>query len=41
MDLVIFMGHHKVGSSSLQSWLSTNWLALARAGILYPAVEMQ
>lgn len=35
------MGHHKVGSSSLQSWLSTNWLALARAGILYPAVEMQ
>jgi len=41
VDLVIFMGHHKVGSSSLQSWLSTNWLALARAGILYPAVEMQ
>ncbi|MGM0586168.1 MAG: hypothetical protein ACQEUZ_16090 [Pseudomonadota bacterium] len=41
MDLVIFMGHHKVGSSSLQQFLACNWLRLARAGILYPSVESQ
>jgi hypothetical protein len=39
--LVLFIGHHKAGSSALQRFLSGNWLALARAGILYPAVESQ
>ena len=39
--LVIFMGHHKVGSSSLQRFLATNWLRLARDGVLYPSVEAQ
>ncbi|MEC9435430.1 MAG: hypothetical protein VYD87_21205 [Pseudomonadota bacterium] len=41
MDLILFMGHHKVGSSALQLFLARNWLALARAGVLYPAVEAQ
>ena len=41
MDLILFMGHHKVGSSALQMFLARNWLPLARAGILYPAVEPQ
>lgn len=39
--VVLFIGHHKVGSSSLQDYLSRNALALLRAGILYPSVEMQ
>lgn len=39
--VVLFIGHHKVGSSSLQDFLSRNALALLRAGILYPSVEMQ
>jgi len=41
MKVVIFIGHHKTGSASLQEFLSQNALALMRAGILYPAVEAE
>lgn len=37
--VVIFIGHHKVGSSALQAYLSSNWLALVRRGVLYPSVD--
>jgi len=39
MKVIIYIGHHKVGSTALQVFLSQNWQALARAGILYPNVE--
>ena len=39
MRIIIYVGHHKVGSTALQVFLSQNWLALAQAGILYPSVE--
>ncbi len=41
MKLLLYIGHHKVGSTSLQAFFSQNWLALARAGILYPGVEAE
>lgn len=41
MKLVIFIGHFKTGSSSLQSFLASNFLGLLRQGILYPSVETQ
>ena len=41
MKVVFYIGHHKVGSTALQVYLSQNWLRLAQAGILYPAVEMR
>src|SRR6056297_1695519 len=41
MKLLIFLGHHKVGSSALQTYLGRNALALLRRDILYPAVEGQ
>lgn len=41
MKFVIFIGHFKTGSSSIQSFLSSNYLALLQAGILYPSVESQ
>lgn len=40
MKVIIYIGHHKVGSTALQVFLSQNWQALARAGILYPSVEV-
>lgn len=39
MKIILYIGHHKVGSTALQIFLSQNWLALAQAGILYPSVE--
>lgn len=39
--VILFIGHHKVGSSSLQDYLSRNALSLLRAGILYPSVESE
>lgn len=39
MKVVIYIGHHKVGSTALQTFLSQNWLRLAQHGILYPSVE--
>ena len=41
MKTVLFIGHHKVGSSTLQRFLARNAVALLRAGILYPSVESQ
>jgi hypothetical protein len=41
MKVVLFIGHHKVGSTSLQDFLSRNAVALARAGILYPSVDSE
>lgn len=41
MKLVIFIGHFKTGSSSIQSFLSSNFLRLLQADILYPSVESQ
>ncbi|WP_158971834.1 hypothetical protein [Chachezhania sediminis] len=41
MQLILFIGHHKVGSTALQDFLSRNAIALLRAGILYPAVDAQ
>ncbi|MBK0329314.1 hypothetical protein I5535_18725 [Rhodobacteraceae bacterium F11138] len=39
MKVILYIGHHKVGSTALQVFLSQNWLALAQNGILYPSVE--
>lgn len=39
MKVIIYIGHHKVGSTALQAYLAQNWLPLAQSGILYPAVE--
>lgn len=39
MKIVIFIGHFKTGSTSIQSFLSSNFLRMLRAGILYPSVE--
>ncbi len=41
MKLVLFIGHHKVGSTALQSYLAANAVALLRTGVLYPAVESE
>lgn len=41
MKVVLFIGHHKVGSSSLQEFLSQNSIELLRAGTLYPGIESQ
>jgi len=41
VKIVLFIGHHKVGSTSLQDFLARNSVALARAGILYPCVDFQ
>jgi hypothetical protein len=39
MRAVIYIGHFKTGSSSLQRFLAANYVALLKQGILYPAVE--
>ena len=39
MRVILFIGHHKVGSSALQHYLARNAPALLRQGILYPAIE--
>lgn len=41
MKKVFCLGLHKTGSSSLQSYLLHNQLALLKSGILYPPVEPQ
>ena len=41
MQVILFIGHHKVGSTSLQQFLSENHRNLLQAGILYPSVEAQ
>lgn len=41
MKVIIYFGHHKVGSTALQAYLARNTLELLRHGILYPAVESE
>lgn len=41
MRVILFIGHHKVGSTSLQSYLAENYAALAKEGVLYPMTDMQ
>ncbi len=41
MQVTLFIGHHKTGSTALQDYLSSNFLRLLRHGILYPPVESQ
>jgi hypothetical protein len=41
MKVIVFFGHHKVGSTALQGFLAANYFALLKAGILYPAVEAE
>jgi len=41
VKVVLFIGHHKVGSSSLQDYLARNASRLAKAGILYPFVDFE
>lgn len=39
--VVLFVGHHKVGSTALQEFLSSNAIALLKSGLLYPMVEAE
>ncbi|WP_434289829.1 hypothetical protein [Celeribacter sp. SCSIO 80788] len=39
MKLILFIGHHKAGSTALQAALARNCRALLRQDVLYPAVE--
>lgn len=39
--VVIFIGHFKTGSTSIQNFLASNYLRLLQAGILYPSVDAQ
>ncbi|PRY92091.1 hypothetical protein [Donghicola tyrosinivorans] len=39
MKIIIYIGHHKVGSTALQNYFAQNWLKFVQSGILYPAVE--
>ncbi|WP_298864729.1 hypothetical protein [uncultured Sulfitobacter sp.] len=39
MKLILYIGHHKVGSTSLQAFLAQNAQALNANGILYPMVD--
>lgn len=41
MRFILYIGHHKVGSTALQAYLAQNSLRLLQNGILYPAVESQ
>ena len=39
--VILFIGHHKVGSTSLQDFLARNAAALAQQGILYPFTDFE
>lgn len=41
LRVILFIGHHKVGSTSLQDYLSRNAVALSGTGILYPYVDFE
>lgn len=41
MKVILYIGHHKTGSTSLQTFLSQNSNRLLKHGILYPYVERQ
>jgi hypothetical protein len=41
MKAILYFGHHKVGSTALQSFLYQNQVALMRQGLLYPGVDFE
>lgn len=41
MKVILYIGHHKIGSTSLQTFLAQNSNRLLKHGILYPYVECQ
>jgi len=41
VKVILYIGHHKVGSTSLQNFLSQNSFRLLENGILYPATESE
>lgn len=41
MKVILFFGHHKVGSTALQTFFARNHLKLLQQGILYPSVEVE
>ncbi|MBT8154515.1 hypothetical protein KMP13_11520 [Epibacterium ulvae] len=41
MKIILYIGHHKVGSTALQAYFARNTLSLLKKGILYPAVESE
>lgn len=41
MKVLLYFGHHKVGSTALQSFLFRNQTLLMRHGLLYPDVESE
>ncbi|KAA9005088.1 hypothetical protein [Histidinibacterium aquaticum] len=41
MRTILFIGHHKVGSTALQDFLSRNGRAFLKSGLLYPPVEAE
>lgn len=41
MRVVLFIGHHKVGTSSLQRFLAENYHPFLKTGVLYPMVEFE
>lgn len=41
MKVILYIGHHKIGSTSLQTFLSQNSNQLLKNSILYPYVERQ
>lgn len=41
MNFIVFLGHHKVGSTSLQHFFAKNSTKLLNSGILYPCVDFE
>ncbi|WP_204115933.1 hypothetical protein [Shimia biformata] len=41
MKVILYIGHHKVGSTALQQFLAKNSFRLLENGILYPATESE
>lgn len=41
MRIILFIGHHKVGTSSLQNFFAENFHPFLNAGVLYPMVEFE
>lgn len=41
LQVILFIGHHKVGSTSLQDFLARNAAVLAQQGILYPFTDFE
>ena len=41
MQFVLFIGQHKVGSSSIQDYMARNYVRLVQSGILYPMIDAE